>query len=112
MVIKGGMHTEYQVVTNIGDVPVEQVKEFIYLRFYVNEKLTDWILLLLNYQEKFANLKPGCPFSVAEKMFVATVGSTAIFGAKLVVKAKNWQFHIEIFQRIFRLKRSTLDDAM
>jgi hypothetical protein len=123
MVVKGLKRSEFLVNVAVNGSVLEQVSEFRYLGYHINEclnttrsrkyqtrSLTSSFFVFL---QKLANLPPGYPFRVAEHMFEATVASTASFcteitGANTVANDLQFQF----WKRCFGLRRSTPHDAL
>ena len=122
MVVKGMSRENIALKITSGSANLEQVFEFRYLGIVLNENLnltkTQKHLAdssekaFYAFQQKLADLPPGIPYKIAEKLFDCSVVSIANFGSKVCGPNKSTDpLQVRFFRNFFHLKRTTPTDA-
>ena len=123
MVVKGLKRKQYKIDITLGGQALEQVSEFRYLGFCLNERhlLTVSAGIIAQscqkrfgmYRQQITNLISGYPLSLAQTLFEAIVRSALNFGAEMTGGRPGCDsLQIKMFTHYYGLRSSTNHDAV
>lgn len=123
MVVRGFSRKEYSLYVTVAGTPMLQVKEFVYLEYQVNEKLslenarkkqaTKTGRSFHCFRQKIANLQSKCPYQIMKHLFQTMVTTVADFGAEIHGPNRHVKNHqLKFFRAAFDLRGSTPKDAI